>query len=438
MTLTGDVGDLYMLWWDAQLKSKLECLSIHLDIFARFKDDVNILGDPLKPGSTFVQDEIVICEKQRKIDENLSDDQITMRVLNEIANSIDEMIKFTVDSTSNYDDKMIPILDLKVGLSPTGFIEHKFYEKPLKNQNVILANSALSWPQKKNIMVQEALRRLLNTNTGPEAQSAILSNFMLKLKRSGYNAKFRQNVVLQAKNKYKKIFENDLLGIRPIYRTGLQIKEDKIKCKNKKWWNKGKRQYASVLFVPATPGGVLAQNMQKRLDQLNPSSVNTLKVVEKGGQKLKDFLVQKNPFPKKICENIRCPVCRETEFTLPDIKKKIPCTTMSVGYRMTCTLCHSQYEGETGRTARARQIGHVNEIRLKNNSNALYKHLVLKHPGQNAKFRVEILKKFMDPLSRQVDEGIRIVKVNPSLILNSKSEFNHPPITRIRIDRRKR
>ena len=122
-----------MMWWDAQLISKLECLSIHLDIFARFKDDVNILGDPLKPGSTFVQDEIVICEKQRKIDENLSDDQITMRVLNEIANSIDEMIKFTVDSTSNYDDKMIPILDLKVGLSPTGFIEHKFYEKPLKN-----------------------------------------------------------------------------------------------------------------------------------------------------------------------------------------------------------------------------------------------------------------------------------------------------------------
>ena len=87
---------------------------------------------------------------------------------------------------------------------------------------------------------------------------------------------------------------------------------------------------------------------------------------------------------------------------------------------------------------RARQIGHINEIRLKNNSNALYKHLVLKHPGQNAKFRVEILKKFMDPLSRQVDEGIRIVKVNPSLILNSKSEFNHPPITRIKIDRRKR
>ena len=55
-----------------------------------------------------------------------------MRVLNEIANSIDEMIKCTVDSTSHYDVKMIPILDLKVGLSPTGFIEHKFYENPLK------------------------------------------------------------------------------------------------------------------------------------------------------------------------------------------------------------------------------------------------------------------------------------------------------------------
>ena len=42
--------------------------------------------------------------------------------------------------------------------------------------------------------------------------------------------------------------------------------------------------------------------------------------------------------------------------------------------------------------------------------------------------------KFKDPLTQQADEGLRISKQTKSTtILNSKSEFNHPPIGRIKI-----
>ena len=37
---------------------------------------------------------------------------------------------------------------------------------------------------------------------------------MLKLKRSGYSEKFRENLILKAKAAYKKIVHNDFLGLK--------------------------------------------------------------------------------------------------------------------------------------------------------------------------------------------------------------------------------
>ena len=324
-----------MVWWDSQFLSKLEKLEIVPDLYTRFKDDVDTILEALKPGTVISKDKLVICEEQKLKDENLSSDIITMRVLTELANSIDPMIKFSFDVPSNYEENMVPILDLKVGITNEGLVIHEYFEKKTKNKYVILASSALSWNQKRNILFQETMRHLLNTNTGIEAQSRILTEFMLKLKRSGYSEKFRENLILKAKAAYKKIVQNDFLGLKPMFRNSEeQETHKKNKLKNRKWWNKGGKTFSNVLFVPATPGGVLASRMQKRIAELNPSSVNQLKVIEKGGVKLKNILVEKDPFGTKLCQNLRCPVCYETEFTKPVGCSKIPCTSMSVGYQI--------------------------------------------------------------------------------------------------------
>ena len=57
------------------------------------------------------------------------------------------------------------------------------------------------------------------------------------------------------------------------------------------------------------------------------------------------------------------------------------------------------------------------------------------HGGQPIKFTVETTKKFFDALSRQADEGVRIYK-NQENVINLKSEFNHPPIKRISLEKR--
>ena len=96
--------------------------------------------------------------------ENISSAEHTIRILNEIANDVDPMIRFTFDLPEKHQDKKLPVLDLKVWLSETDELLHEFYEKPTKNLRTILASSAISWHQKRTILTQESIRRLKNTS----------------------------------------------------------------------------------------------------------------------------------------------------------------------------------------------------------------------------------------------------------------------------------
>ena len=67
----------------------------------------------------------------------------------------------------------------------------------MKPKLVISADSALPWVQKRTVLTQECIRRLLNTkkelNCGKK--KAILSDFMQALKNSGYTVQFRKEIL---------------------------------------------------------------------------------------------------------------------------------------------------------------------------------------------------------------------------------------------------
>ena len=60
---------------------------------------------------------VVVSEYEKEEDEDKSDTKITMEVLQEIANSINPMIKLTVDTPCNYEDGKMPALDIKVNIN---------------------------------------------------------------------------------------------------------------------------------------------------------------------------------------------------------------------------------------------------------------------------------------------------------------------------------
>ena len=169
---------------------------------------------------------------------------------------------------------------------------------------------------------------------------------------------------------------------------------------------------------------------------MNRYSKLAIKVVEKGGIKLKNILIKKDPFVKPKCNTELCPICYETEFTVLNEKDRIPCGTSNVGYRWICTKCSSTYEGESARMNKVRALEHLKDLKKNKKNSPLLKHLKSHHPEGAPKFKFQTTNRFFDALSRQADEAVRINNASSAKLMNSKSEFNSAPIGRVKMDKR--
>ena len=49
---------------------------------------------------------------------------------------------------------------------------------------------------------------------------------------------------------------------------------------------------------------------------------------------------------------------------------------------------------------------------------------------------MQITRRFKEPLTRQANEAVRISSRGKDELMNSKTEFNHPPINRVTIEKR--
>ena len=190
LALTGDIADCYLIQWDKKFIRKLKYLNINLIFYKRFKDDITIITEDLEHGSRF-EDEKVIIDIEKKItDEKRSDEDITMEGIVDIAESVDNIIKFTYDVPRNHTNDKFPVLDVEVNINKNenNKIDYEFYEKPTNNKRIILEDAALPSKQKRTILTQECLRRLRNTKIelGEAIEIKHLNNFMLKMKNSGY------------------------------------------------------------------------------------------------------------------------------------------------------------------------------------------------------------------------------------------------------------
>ena len=66
----------------------------------------------------------------------------------------------------------------------------------------------------------------------------------------------------------------------------------------------------AVLFVPATPGGELAREVQEADDRLREDTKERrVKVVERGGETLREKLCRNNPWGDVKCKRERCMCC---------------------------------------------------------------------------------------------------------------------------------
>ena len=77
----------------------------------------------------------------------------------------------------------------------------------------------------------------------------------------------------------------------------------------------------------------------------------------------------------------------------------------------------------------------MNDLEGKKHKSVLFKHKMSDHKNEDVKFQMKITNKFKDALTRQANEAVRISSVPETSSLNSKSEFNHPPMARVVIEK---
>ena len=84
-----------------------------------------------------------------------------------------------------------------------------------------------------------------------------------------------------------------------------------------------------------------------------------------------------------------------------------------------------------------RSSEHLNAFKNQRSDSVLYKHTKLEHIDEEVEYGLEITGLFKDALTRQANESVRIYNRRGIDILNSKSEFNHPPTARVVVEKKK-
>ena len=113
-TLTGILAKLKMIMWNIVFSRKLSESGIENDLHDTFVDDTTLLPTVVEPGLVLKKGKLVYSEEQYKEDKNVPGEMRTMKIVQAIANSIDENIQVTFDVPSQNVDGRVPILDLIV------------------------------------------------------------------------------------------------------------------------------------------------------------------------------------------------------------------------------------------------------------------------------------------------------------------------------------
>ena len=96
-----------MLIWNTKLGNKLKELEIENDLRERFIDDISIVIDEIEEGIKYSDGKLLKVNEGENIDTN--SEERTMKIIQNIANEIDDNIKVTFDIPSRHPENKVPI-----------------------------------------------------------------------------------------------------------------------------------------------------------------------------------------------------------------------------------------------------------------------------------------------------------------------------------------
>ena len=143
-------------------------------MFKRLVDDANLVVEVIprnreyRDGRMMEVPDVVVGEQVSEVStEDLHESEHTIEQVRKIADSVTSMIKWTKDTLTFDQNKKLPVLDLQLSLYDEGgvnLVAHEFFQKPMADKRFISQRSAMPQSMKEAILIQDGLRRCLNTS----------------------------------------------------------------------------------------------------------------------------------------------------------------------------------------------------------------------------------------------------------------------------------
>ena len=317
-------------------------------------------------------------------------------------------------------------------------IQWGFYSKLVASPFCIMYRSALPQKSKRETLLQEGLRRFRNFCPGinPCEIQRCLSQFMWSLLISGYDLKFRNNLLEGILKRVSQIREEINSGSQVEFRDREQIITQKQASLGKypnTWFLSNTIQ--NTLKVQATPASGLAGKMRNCLrDNLGAEGGGT-KIVELGGKSVTSGL----SVPVRAKGNQQCGFS-----TKCNIEKGENCQTARYVYQVECLNCQEEnrprkalFVGTSCHSCHKRQMEHLAALNRRQRSNAMAKHHLAEHRNSAPKFQSKPVRGPMTyNLDRFILEGLLIEQncQNPEVfVLNQRGEWGGGGLVRLAV-----
>ena len=408
-------------------------------------DDIFVAAPPINPGWEYNSDINKTIYNPNSINVNENPDTRTARVFKDVANTLENDIKFTVDTPSNSDNGRMPVLDLTMWVSHKT-IEYSFYKKPVSSKFTVLKRSAVTMRTKLDTIFQESLRRLYNVSPRlPWSEKAThLSKFVKTLAMSGYNEEERYNTVKGAIVRYNEMVAKVESGeIESLNRSREQIIETKISRMiwPNTWYLKG--EIISTLNCSVTPGSKLKTMLSKSINNQTEDKGRVL-VIEDGGRPITSGLKVGDPSRKSMS----CIYGKQNCIVSPSHR----CGQQGVVYKIQCKSCNAvielervtknvaesrkpSYVGVTRTTVHNRMESHLVSQKYKHNHSPMWRHDLDAHEGTHQEYVCTIIGNERKIVRLYMREAIEIEKLNFGQKLNDRDERGRGGIVRITAQR---
>ena len=419
--ITMAVSRLVMQEWKERYDQILKRSNIHEYLKGLYVDDGRSFQRKLMWGERFCKDQNKFTfdrdTAEKDENENVNRDELTRREILCAMNSVNSDLEFTMELCTDFADSKLPTLSFSLYMTKTG-IEHTYYEKPMKNQTLIVERSAIGRNQLMSIMTNEIRRRLevIGNGVPQKDRDEIVNKYTQQLVNSEFSWKQCHDIIVSGlKGHVRKCKRIKKLG-KPFYRSGQSSlmkranekllekynwfrknKEEEVsdsdnenekeekKCEMKKMkkWQHYKRKKEkieglkleedekkenppkAVLFVPYTANSVLASEIRETVQQLRPWTRLNIKIVERAGNKIQDILSKSDPWDSIDCNREGCFSCDSA--TKYENCKFRNCHQRSILYETWCETCRKKNSKKNEKSDEKLERGENNMKRKREN-----------------------------------------------------------------------